>query len=160
MRPARASRGRLAGNALPWTTGGLVSADTLPSLMVPRASPSAQSSKGDSKPASTSATTPSVEQLSSGGFRPLSRVAYQGAPGAYSEMAALKALPGWEPMPCPQFETAFQALSQASAPALGQPGGALCPLQGPRDRGESGAPQWLLDPYRVGALGPCPFPSP
>lgn len=39
-------------------------------------------------------------------------VAYQGVPGAYSEMAALKACPGWEPLPCEQFETAFQALSQ------------------------------------------------
>lgn len=36
----------------------------------------------------------------------------QGVPGAYSEMAALKACPGWEPLPCEQFETAFQALSQ------------------------------------------------
>ncbi len=53
----------------------------------------------------------SVQQLATG-FRPLSRVAYQGAPGAYSEMAALKALPNWEPMPCEQFEVAFQALSQ------------------------------------------------
>ena len=36
----------------------------------------------------------------------------QGVPGAYSEMAAIKACPGWEPLPCEQFETAFQALSQ------------------------------------------------
>lgn len=41
-------------------------------------------------------------------------MAYQGVPGAYSEMAALKACPGWEPLPCEQFETAFQALSQVS----------------------------------------------
>lgn len=27
-------------------------------------------------------------------------------------MAALKACPGWEPLPCEQFETAFEALSQ------------------------------------------------
>lgn len=46
------------------------------------------------------------------GFRPLSRVAYQGEPGAYSEMAANKACPDWEPLPCEQFETAFQALTQ------------------------------------------------
>jgi len=39
-------------------------------------------------------------------------VAYQGVPGAYSEGAALKACPGWETLPCEQFETAFQALSQ------------------------------------------------
>ena len=42
----------------------------------------------------------------------LQRVAYQGAPGAYSEGAALKAVPGGEPLPCEQFEVAFQALSQ------------------------------------------------
>ena len=45
--------------------------------------------------------------------RPLPRHT-QGVPGAYSEMAALKACPGWEPLPCEQFEVAFQALSQAS----------------------------------------------
>ncbi|CAG9463757.1 unnamed protein product [Pedinophyceae sp. YPF-701] len=39
-------------------------------------------------------------------------VAYQGVPGAYSEGAALKACPGWQPLPCEQFETAFQAISQ------------------------------------------------
>ncbi|KAK9806205.1 hypothetical protein WJX72_005284 [[Myrmecia] bisecta] len=39
-------------------------------------------------------------------------VAYQGMPGAYSEMAARKACPEWEPLPCEQFEVAFQALSQ------------------------------------------------
>ena len=42
----------------------------------------------------------------------MDRVAYQGVPGAYSESAALKACPGWEPLPCEQFEVAFQALSQ------------------------------------------------
>eukprot|EP00879_Flechtneria_rotunda_P018392 GHRR01019291.1.p1 GENE.GHRR01019291.1~~GHRR01019291.1.p1 ORF type:complete len:262 (+),score=68.12 GHRR01019291.1:182-967(+) len=40
------------------------------------------------------------------------RCAYQGVPGAYSEMAACKACPDAEPVPCEQFETAFQALSQ------------------------------------------------
>ena len=40
------------------------------------------------------------------------RVAYQGAPGAYSEGAARKAVPGGEPLPCEQFEVAFQALTQ------------------------------------------------
>ena len=39
-------------------------------------------------------------------------VAYQGAPGAYSEGAAAKALPGCQPLPCEQFESAFEALSQ------------------------------------------------
>ena len=38
--------------------------------------------------------------------------AYQGAPGAYSEGAAAKAVPGCQPLPCEQFECAFEALSQ------------------------------------------------
>ena len=42
----------------------------------------------------------------------LQRVAYQGVPGAYSESAARKASPNAEPLPCEQFEVAFQALSQ------------------------------------------------
>ena len=41
-----------------------------------------------------------------------SRVAYQGVPGAYSEGAARKACPDAEPLPCDQFEVAFQALAQ------------------------------------------------
>jgi len=40
------------------------------------------------------------------------RIAYQGVPGAYSEVAALKAVPLGEPYPCAQFETAFQTVSQ------------------------------------------------
>lgn len=40
------------------------------------------------------------------------RVAYQGVPGAYSESAARKACPDAEPLPCKQFEVAFQAISQ------------------------------------------------
>ena len=47
-------------------------------------------------------------------YTTVDRVAYQGVPGAYSESAALKACPGWEPLPCEQFEVAFQALSQVS----------------------------------------------
>ncbi|KAI5073849.1 hypothetical protein GOP47_0011862 [Adiantum capillus-veneris] len=38
------------------------------------------------------------------------RVAYQGVPGAYSEAAAGKAYPNCEPVPCDQFEAAFQAV--------------------------------------------------
>ena len=41
-----------------------------------------------------------------------SRVAYQGVPGAYSEGAARRACPEAEPLPCDQFEVAFQALAQ------------------------------------------------
>ena len=36
------------------------------------------------------------------------KVAYQGVPGAYSEVAACKACPGFSPLPCDQFEVAFQ----------------------------------------------------
>jgi len=36
------------------------------------------------------------------------KAGYQGVPGAYSEMAALRACPEYDPMPCEQFETAFQ----------------------------------------------------
>lgn len=38
------------------------------------------------------------------------RVAYQGVPGAYSEAAACKAYPDCEPIPCDQFEVAFQSV--------------------------------------------------
>lgn len=46
-------------------------------------------------------------QLSAGTSSP-DRVAYQGVAGAYSEMAARKACPTCEPLPCDQFEVAFQ----------------------------------------------------
>ncbi len=36
------------------------------------------------------------------------KVAYQGVPGAYSEVAARKACPDFDPLPCDQFEVAFQ----------------------------------------------------
>ena len=35
-------------------------------------------------------------------------VAYQGVPGAYSEVAALAACPGWRHTPCNNFESVFQ----------------------------------------------------
>ncbi|KAL8057522.1 hypothetical protein ABFX02_04G189600 [Erythranthe guttata] len=38
------------------------------------------------------------------------RVAYQGVRGAYSESAAEKAYPNCEPVPCEQFDTAFEAV--------------------------------------------------
>ena len=55
----------------------------------------------------------------------MDRVAYQGVPGAYSESAALKACPGWTPLPCEQFEVAFQALSQVGGWAGEQAAGGL-----------------------------------
>ena len=42
-------------------------------------------------------------------------VAYQGFPGAYSEMAANQACPGFDTLPCEQFDVAFNALSQWAA---------------------------------------------
>lgn len=36
------------------------------------------------------------------------KVAYQGVPGAYSEVAARKSCPTFDPLPCEQFEVAFQ----------------------------------------------------
>lgn len=51
---------------------------------------------------------PAAQGQESGGVRKPYRVAYQGVPGAYSEMAACKACPDAEPVPCEQFEVAFQ----------------------------------------------------
>ncbi|CAN6470923.1 unnamed protein product [Victoria cruziana] len=45
-------------------------------------------------------------------YRSQLRVAYQGVPGAYSEAAAGKAYPNCEPVPCEQFETAFEAVER------------------------------------------------
>jgi arogenate/prephenate dehydratase len=42
-------------------------------------------------------------------------VAYQGVPGAYSELAASQACPGYETLPCEQFDIAFESLSQWAA---------------------------------------------
>lgn len=36
------------------------------------------------------------------------KVAHQGCAGAYSEVAARRACPEYEPLPCEQFEVAFQ----------------------------------------------------
>ena len=65
---------------------------------------------------STNNSTAAVTDDGRGEFSgTVNRVAYQGVPGAYSEQAALKVCPTWEPLPCEQFEVAFQALSQWSA---------------------------------------------
>ncbi|GAB2233693.1 hypothetical protein Droror1_Dr00002922 [Drosera rotundifolia] len=40
------------------------------------------------------------------------RVAYQGVSGAYSELAAEMAYPSCEPVPCEQFDTAFEAVER------------------------------------------------
>jgi prephenate dehydratase len=38
------------------------------------------------------------------------RIAFQGQPGAYSDLACRSAFPGWETLPCPGFEDAFAAV--------------------------------------------------
>ncbi|KMT02165.1 hypothetical protein BVRB_9g207420 [Beta vulgaris subsp. vulgaris] len=43
---------------------------------------------------------------------PQLRVAYQGVPGAYSELAAKRVYPSCEPVPCEQFETTFEAVDK------------------------------------------------
>jgi prephenate dehydratase len=43
------------------------------------------------------------------------RIAYQGEPGANSEIACLEMFPGLRPLPCPTFEDAFDAVSTGAA---------------------------------------------
>ncbi|GFR42218.1 hypothetical protein Agub_g3111, partial [Astrephomene gubernaculifera] len=57
------------------------------------------------------AANKSIEELSNPSYS-AAKAAYQGVPGAYSEVAARKSCPDYEPLPCDQFEVAFQALSQ------------------------------------------------
>jgi prephenate dehydratase len=43
------------------------------------------------------------------------RIAFQGQPGAYSDLACRHAYPGWETVPCPGFEDAFSAVQRGRA---------------------------------------------
>ena len=43
-------------------------------------------------------------------------IAFQGTSGAYSEMAAQRAWPGAETLPCPQFEDVFAAVNEGRTP--------------------------------------------
>jgi prephenate dehydratase len=44
-----------------------------------------------------------------------SRIAFQGVPGAYSHLACKAARPEFEPLPCPSFEEAFEAVRSGRA---------------------------------------------
>ncbi len=60
-------------------------------------------------------------------------VAYQGVPGAYSEVASRKACPGYDPLPCEQFEVAFQVCRGIFAlmhDSVGHGGMCLCACSG------------------------------
>src|SRR5262249_17499586 len=47
------------------------------------------------------------------------RIAFQGQPGAYSDLACRHAYPGWETIPCASFEDAFAAVQRRPAdPAM------------------------------------------
>src|SRR4051794_28375399 len=43
------------------------------------------------------------------------RIAFQGQPGAYSDLACRNAFPGWQTLPCPGFEDAFAAVGSGRA---------------------------------------------
>jgi prephenate dehydratase len=43
------------------------------------------------------------------------RIAFQGQPGAYSDLACRNAFPGWQTVPCPGFEDAFAAVRDRRA---------------------------------------------
>ncbi len=46
---------------------------------------------------------------------PANRIAFQGYPGAYSNLACRSAFPGMTPLPCPSFEDAFAAVREGKA---------------------------------------------
>lgn len=51
-----------------------------------------------------------VVDSSGSSFHPIGRIAYQGEPGANSDVACREMFPGLEPLPCPTFEDAFDAV--------------------------------------------------
>ncbi|WP_270937734.1 prephenate dehydratase [Falsiroseomonas oryzae] len=56
-------------------------------------------------PAARSATTPEAERT----------IAFQGLPGAYSDLSCRHAYPGWTTLPSPSFEAAMQAVREGRA---------------------------------------------
>ena len=65
-----------------------------------------------SKASTASATSAPSAQPERG---PDARIAFQGAPGAYSDLACRDAFPQLEPLPCPDFEDALRAVQEKSA---------------------------------------------
>ena len=73
-----------------------------------RGTASGTTATGTTIPRASSALSPEPDGASA-------KVAYQGFPGAYSEIAANQACPTHETLPCEQFEIAFESLSQWAA---------------------------------------------
>ncbi len=46
----------------------------------------------------------------------INKIAYQGEPGANSDIACRNAYPDWLPLPCPTFEDALTAVTEGAAP--------------------------------------------
>ena len=47
-------------------------------------------------------------------------IAFQGAPGAYSDLACRHAFPQMETLPCTQFDDAFAAVREGKAGSVGE----------------------------------------
>ena len=45
----------------------------------------------------------------------MTTIAFQGLPGAYSDLACRDAYPGWATLPCPSFEAAMDAVRDGAA---------------------------------------------
>ena len=70
--------------------------------------------RGERVMSNASSSSPSLSNSLASSSSP-QLVAYPGVPGAYSEGAALAAVPGCSPLPCEQFSDAFEALSSGRA---------------------------------------------
>nr|QKY14875.1 arogenate/prephenate dehydratase (ADT) [Polytomella parva] len=84
-------------------------------------------SKTSDKPSKSKSSSASKD------FKVTSKAAYQGVPGAYSEVAASKSCPSLVPLPCDRFEDAFMALIQgkcdrAVLPVENSLGGSIYPV--------------------------------
>ena len=90
-------------------------ADLAPPAPPLTAAPGLPSPEVAAPSSSTGGGAAAAAQAAAGATRGAFRVAYQGAPGAYSEAAALAAFPGGTPLPCAQFDVAFQALATGLA---------------------------------------------